>query len=96
MGNRSRYLVVQRGETRLGCNNLKEDPLEGTEGAARSHAVDTNSPSATGHPQMRCAMLSNRAYCDKNASRAVSVGPFRCLATITSAIPRTSGDASLS
>ena len=46
--------------------------------------------------QIRCPMLSNLAYCDKKASLAVPVGPLRCLATITSARPRRSGDASAS
>ena len=35
-------------------------------------------------------MSANLVYCSRKASRVIPVGPFRCLATITSAVPRSS------
>ena len=41
-------------------------------------------------PAYPCARFANFVYCSRNARRDVPVGPFRCLATITSAMPRCS------
>ena len=60
------------GRRRERLSRAEEGPAGGPEDTRR------------GYPARR---LSNFAYRRRNASRTVSVGPFRCLATISSAIP---------
>jgi hypothetical protein len=54
--------------------------------------VDVEAAGPAGHQTL--AMLANWVYCSRNTSRAVPVGPLRCLDTMTSTVPR-SGDSGL-
>ena len=59
------------------------------------HDIDRVVPDQVGAATRVCAlsrraMFSNSARCGRNASSALPVGPLRCLATMISALPRSS------